>query len=62
MERFNTKKDKPQEEELVIVYFADLTTVGKWSGRTWTILHEINNEDPISFGEVTPKEWSKLTD
>jgi|TARA_R110000803_G_scaffold103005_1_gene171138 hypothetical protein len=61
--KFKTEDKKPNEEELVLVYlnsFNEKPTVGKWSGRSWAILHEINNQEPISFGECVPFGWKEI--
>ena len=58
--KFKTIDKTPIEEELVLVYmdsFDEKPTVGKWGGVSWVILHEINNEEPISFGECIPFGW-----
>lgn len=62
--KFKTEDKNPNEEELVLVYlnsFDEKPTVGKmgYSG-SWAILHEINNEEPISFGECVPFGWKKI--
>jgi len=61
--KFKTEDKKPNEEELVLVYlnsFYKKPTVGTWSGQSWTILHEINNQEPISFGECVPFGWKEI--
>ena len=61
--KFKTADKLPKEDELVIVYldsFDDKPTVGKFNTYSWTILHEINNTEPISFGECIPYGWKEI--
>tara|TARA_R110002167_G_scaffold332532_1_gene539397 strand:- start:262 stop:456 length:195 start_codon:yes stop_codon:yes gene_type:complete len=62
--QFKTENKKPNEEELVLVYldsFEEKPTVGKIGCYgSWTILHEINNQEPISFGECVPFGWKEI--
>ena len=53
----------PIEDKLVLIYLNNLEdepTVGKYNGYSWTVLHEINNEQPISFDECIPFAWSYI--
>jgi len=54
----------PIEDKLVLIYLDNLEdepTVGKYNdGGSWTVLHEINNEQPISFGECIPVAWAYI--
>lgn len=62
--KFKTLDKEPNEDELVLVYlesFDETPTVGKMGYyKSWSILHEINNEQPISFGECVPFGWKKI--
>lgn len=60
MEKYLTSEKLPIEEKLVIVYLENKVTVGKLFNGYWAILHEIDEVEPISFGEVVPEFWSEL--
>lgn len=58
--KYLVSEKKPKVDKLVIVYFDNIVSVGKYSGYSWTILHEITHKEPISFGELEPNMWSEL--